>query len=87
MRDGYYLCSCKTFLLIPDSTDGTKKKSLQKGVVHYLQYLKLLLKNNIVAQRKTTYIEKQYFANLTQKLLCIANTCKWQTFTAQTVYI
>ena len=44
---GYCLCYCKTFLLVPDSTECTNF-FLPKCAVHYLYHLK---SNNIVSQR------------------------------------
>ena len=66
---GYCSCYCKTFLLVPDSTECTKI-FLPKCAVHYLYHLK---PNNIIGQRKTTnssfrltsliYAEKFEFEN------------------------
>ena len=50
-------CFCKTFSLVPDSTECTKI-FLPKCAVHYLYHLK---SNNIVSQRKTTNTEKHFY--------------------------
>ena len=44
---GYCLCYCKTFSLVPDSTECTI--FLQRSAVHYSYHLK----SNIIGQRKT----------------------------------
>ena len=54
---GYCLCYCKTFSLVPDSTECTKIL-LRKSAVHYLYHLK---SNNIIGQRKTTNTEKHLY--------------------------
>ena len=62
---GYCLCHCKTFLLVPDSTECTKFL-LPKSAVHYLCHLK---SNNIIGQRKTTNKEKHFYPWLTSNWL------------------
>ena len=54
---GYCLCYCKTFSIVPDSTEYTKIL-LSKSPVHYLRHLK---SNNIIGQRKTTNKEKHFY--------------------------
>ena len=54
---GYCLCYCKTFSLLPDSTECTKN-FLPKSTVHYMCHLK---SNNIIGQRKTTNTEKHVY--------------------------
>ena len=54
---GYCLCYCKTFSLVPDSTECIKL-FLPKYAVHYLYHLK---SNNIIGQRKTTNTEKYFY--------------------------
>ena len=54
---GYYLCYCKTFSLVPNSTECTNF-FLSKCAVHYLYHLK---SNNIINQRKTTNTEKHLY--------------------------
>ena len=54
---GYCLCYCKTFSLVPDSTECTIF-FLPKSAVHYLYHLK---SNNIIGQRKTTNKEKHFY--------------------------
>ena len=51
------LCYCKIFSLVPDSTVRTKIKLLPKSAVHCSSYLNLY---NIIAQKKTTNIKKQF---------------------------
>ena len=51
---------CKTFPLVPDSTECTKF-FLPKSAVHYSYYLK---SNNIIGPRKTTNIQKQFYLEL-----------------------
>ena len=51
---GYCLCYCKTFLLVPDSTQCKKKIYYQKSGVYYLCHLK----SNHIGQRKSTDKEK-----------------------------
>ena len=51
LQRDYCLCYCKTFSLLPDPTQCTKIFT-----VHYSYYLKL---NNIIAQKKTTNVEKK----------------------------
>ena len=53
----YCLCYCKTFSLVPDSTERTKN-FLPKSTVHYTCHLK---SNNIIGQRKTTNTEKHFY--------------------------
>ena len=60
LAGGYCLCYCKTFSLMPDSTECTKF-FLPKCAVHYLYHLK---SNNIVSQRKTTNTEKHFYPRL-----------------------
>ena len=69
---GYCLCYCKTFSLVPDSTECTKI-FLPKCAVHYLYHLK---SNNIIGQRKTTNTEKHFYPWLISpnlKLSCTSN--------------
>ena len=54
---GYCLCYCKTFSLVPDSTECTKN-FLSKSAVYYLCNLK---SNNNIGQRKTTNTEKIFY--------------------------
>ena len=54
---GYYLCYCKTFPLVPDSTEWTKN-FLPKSAVDYLYHLK---SNNIIGQKKATNKEKHFY--------------------------
>ena len=65
---GYFLCYCKTFSLVPDSTECTNF-FLPKTAVHYLYHLK----SNNIGQRKTTNTEKHFYPGLTSfnlKLSC-----------------
>ena len=63
---GYCLCYCKTFSLVPDSTECTKK-FLPKSTVHYIistyntVHMCQLKSNNIIGQRKTTNTEKHLY--------------------------
>ena len=57
---GCCLCYCKTFPLVPDSTECTKF-FLPKSAVHYSYYLK---SNNVIGPRKTTNIQKQFYLEL-----------------------
>ena len=63
---GYCLCYCKTFSLVPDSTECTKN-FLPKSTVHYIisTYNTVpmchLKSNNIIGQRKTTNTEKHLY--------------------------
>ena len=61
---GYCLCYCKTFLLVPDSTEYTK-----------ICYLCHLRSNNIIGQRKTTNKEKHFYPWLTSFKLKLS--CTW----------
>ena len=54
-------CVWLLFMLLEDffaSARPTERSFLPKSAVNYSYYLKL---NNIIAQRKTTYIEKQFY--------------------------
>ena len=65
---GYCLCYCKTFSLVPDSTECIF--FLLRSAVHHLYHLK---SNNIIGQRKTTNTEKRFYPCLTSfnlKLSC-----------------
>ena len=63
---GYCLCYCKTFSLVPDSTECTKN-FLPKSTVHYIistyntVHMCHLKSNNIIGQRKTTNTEKHLY--------------------------
>ena len=54
---GYCLCYCKTFTLMPDSTECTIF-FLPKRAVHYFYHLK---SSNIIGQRKTTNTGKHFY--------------------------
>ena len=54
---GYCLCYCKTFSLVPDSTECTKE-FLPKSTVHYMCHLK---SSNVIGQRKTTDTKKHFY--------------------------
>ena len=54
---GYCLCYCKTFSLLPDLTECTKK-FLPKSAVHYLYHQK---SNNATDQSKSTNTEEHLF--------------------------
>ena len=73
---GSCLCYCQTFLLVPDSTECTKKH-LPKRAVHYLYHRK---SNNIIGQGKTTNTKKHFFSMIDfvklKTFLHIANNCK-----------
>ena len=65
----YCLCYCKTFSLVPGSTE-CRKFFLPKCAVHYVYHLK---SNNIVSQRKTINTEKYFYPRLISfnlKLFC-----------------
>ena len=66
---GCCICYCKTFSLVPDSTECTNY-FLPKCAVHYSYHLR---SNNIVSQRETTNTEKYFHPRLIQvnlKLSC-----------------
>ena len=52
----YCLCYCKTFSIVPDSTEC--KFFLPKSTVYYLYHLK---SSNTIAQRKTTNTGKHFY--------------------------
>ena len=54
---GCCLCYCKSFSLVPDSTECTKF-FLPKSAVHYLYHLK---SSNTIGQRKTTNTGKYFY--------------------------
>ena len=54
---GYCLCYCKTFLLVPDSTECAKKNFTEKCSTLFVS----LKSNNIIGQRKTTNKEKHFY--------------------------
>ena len=54
---GCCLCYCKSFSLVPDSTECTKF-FLPKSAVHYLYHLK---SSNTIGQRKTTNTGKHFY--------------------------
>ena len=64
------------------------KRLLPKSAIHYSYELK---PNNIIGQRKTTDIEKLFYAHfilfIWLKILCKANTCKYQTFAVHIVHL
>ena len=69
LAHGYYLCYCKTFSLVPNSTECTKM-FLPKRATRYLYRLK---SNNIIGRRKTTNTKKHFYPWLTSfnlKLSC-----------------
>ena len=73
---GYFLCYCKTFSLVPDSTECAKK-NLPKIAVYYLYHLK---SNNILVQWENQQCKKTllYMIDFVElkTFLCIDNSCK-----------
>ena len=70
LAHSYCLCYCKTFLLVPDSTECTKVFATAK-CCKFLCHLK---SNNIIGQRKTTNKEKHFYAWLTLFNLKLSGT-------------
>ena len=85
---GYCLSYCKIYSLVPDSEECIHFFS-PNSAVHYFYHLK---SNNIVGQRKTNNTEKYLYASMIdfvqlKNFLYIANTCKQQRFTVNTVHL
>ena len=68
---GYCFCYCKTFSLVPDSAEFTKK-IFSKRAIHYFYHLKL---NNIISQKKIPNTEKHFYQWLISFNLKLS--CTW----------